>query len=255
MISTAPWRIILLDETDSTNRTLSNLFARVSTQRLVVVADHQRAGRGRRGRAFHDLPRSTLACSVLVRLPRRAEVNLLPMAVGNAIVFAIRGLGVAGVTLKWPNDLMVGEAKLGGMLIDGIFDGSSHQVVIGLGVNLTATPTLEDARNLCCLNEAIEGEPAEDFFSLRDSLLMRFLEELDDQLSQLLHGHTELLLQTYRCCLSTLGRRVQIQYPEEMVVGLAEDVDQEGCLLVRTASGQVAVHVGDIEHLGVVNDR
>ncbi len=234
---------------------MSDLFARVSAQRLVVVADHQSAGRGRRGRTFWDVPRSTLACSALVRLPQRVAVGLLPVVVGNAVVSAIHHLGAVEATLKWPNDLMVGKAKLGGMLIDGVFDGTVHQLVIGVGVNLTASPTLAEVRDLCCLADAIECGSERDFYSLRDSLLAGFLKELDGQLSHLLHGRTDLLLERYRGFLSTLGRRVQIQYPGRMVVGLAEDVDQEGCLLVRTATSRVAVRVGDIEHLGVVDDR
>jgi BirA family biotin operon repressor/biotin-[acetyl-CoA-carboxylase] ligase len=254
MDSTTPWRIILLDETDSTNRIMIDRFAPVSLDRLVIVADHQVAGRGRRGRGFYDVPRSLLACSVLVRLPKHAAINLLPLAVGNAAVLATRALGASGIELKWPNDLMIAGAKLGGILVEGSFKHTTFQGVLGLGINLTATPTLTDARVLSRLVDVIDDRASEGFFSLRDALLTNYLRELDSQIRQLLCGRTELLLASYRGLCSTLGCRVRIQRPEGEVVGLAEDVDQEGCLVVDTAGGRVAVHVGDVEHLGIVDD-
>ena len=254
MDSTTPWRIILLDETESTNRTMIDRFARISLERLVVVADHQVAGRGRRGRSFYDIPRSGLACSVLVHLPRQATINLLPLAVGNAAVLAVRALGASGIVLKWPNDLMVGGGKLGGILVDGSFDGTTYQGVLGLGINLTATPTLVDGRTLSRLIDTLDGYTGEDFFLLRDTLLLNYLRELNDQILRLLEGRTESVLASYREFSSTLGRQVRILRPEGEVIGLAEDVDQEGCLVVKTVSGRIALHVGDVEHLGVVGD-
>ncbi len=254
MDTTTPWRIILLDETDSTNRIMIDRFAPVSLERLVVVADHQVAGRGRRGRGFHDLPRSILACSVLVRLPKHAAINLLPLAVGNAALLATRSLGASEIELKWPNDLMIAGAKLGGILVEGSVGNATFQGVLGLGINLTATPTLADARVLSRLIDVLDDKAWENFFSLRDALLANYLSELDGQIRELLRGRTELVLASYRELCSTLGRQVRILRPEGELIGLAEDIDQEGCLVVNTSDGRTVVHVGDVEHLGIVDD-
>jgi BirA family biotin operon repressor/biotin-[acetyl-CoA-carboxylase] ligase len=195
-----------------------------------------------------------LACSALVRLPRQAAISLLPLAVGNAAVMATMALGTTEVVLKWPNDLMMGRGKLGGILVDGSFDGTTYQGVLGLGINLTETPKLADARLLGRLIDVLDDDAWKDFFSLRDALVVNYLRNLDDQILRLLTGQTESVLEGYREFCSTLGRQVRILRPEGEVIGLAEDIDQEGCLLVETANGRVVLHVGDVEHLGIVDD-
>lgn len=254
MDSTTPWRIILLDETDSTNRTTLERYAGISRERLVVVADHQIAGRGRRGRVFYDLPRSSLICSALIRLPKQAGISLLPLAVANAVIMATKTLGATDVVLKWPNDIIVAGRKLGGILVDGRFDGDSFQGVLGLGVNLTAIPKLDDGRALSRLIDSLDGNASVNFFVLRDAMLAAFLEALDDQIQRLLDGRTESVLASYREFCSTLGRKVRILSPEGEVTGSAEDVDQEGRLILNTDSGRVVMHVGDVEHLGTLDD-
>jgi len=122
-----------LDRIDSSN---GELLRRAETlpDRYVLLADQQSAGRGRRGRAWVSPPGANLYLSIFARLPRPlAEWGGLSLAIGIAVAEALQAQGARAVQLKWPNDLVVGADKLGGILVE-IAPGAA--AVIGLGLNL-----------------------------------------------------------------------------------------------------------------------
>ncbi|MCI2975445.1 MAG: biotin--[acetyl-CoA-carboxylase] ligase [Ferrimicrobium sp.] len=252
MTNSPPWRIILLDEVDSTNRLMTECYSSISLERLVVVADHQSAGRGRRDRSFADIPRTSLMCSVLVCLPTSETLGLLPLAVGNSVMASTLALGAHGACLKWPNDLEANGVKLGGILVDGVFTDHGYQGALGLGVNLTAAPHLEDERPLGCLADLIGSAAAADFFALREAFLEAFLSDLDQQLGCLREGRAEAVLGTYRGWCATINQRVRIHYRDHETVGVAKDVDELGRLIVMTADEEKIVGVGEVVHLGTL---
>lgn len=122
-----------LDRVDSSN---SELLRRADTlpDRYLLLADQQSAGRGRRGRAWVSPPAANLYLSIFARLPRPlAEWGGLSLAIGIAVAETLHAQGATSVRLKWPNDLVVGADKLGGILVE-IAPGAA--AVIGLGLNL-----------------------------------------------------------------------------------------------------------------------
>ncbi|MEX6429100.1 MAG: biotin--[acetyl-CoA-carboxylase] ligase [Ferrimicrobium sp.] len=254
MANSTPWRIILLDEIDSTNRVMTELLSSISLERLVLVADHQVDGRGRRDRSFNDIPKTALMCSILVRLSTQDAINLLPLAVGNAAVAAARSLGARDVSLKWPNDIEVHGTKLGGILVDGVFDRRGYLGVVGLGLNLIAAPQLPNSRRVGRLVDFVGPLVDRDFFALRDAYLALYLSELDSQLAFLVGGGGDIVLRSYRQLCSTIHQRVRIQYPGHEMLGFATGVDEDGRLVVSTPAGELALYVGDVEHLGVLGE-
>ena len=130
-----------LAETDSTN---TRLLAQVCpAQARVLIADNQSAGRGRLGRVWSSSCGNAMLLSVA--LPLRdglAAAQSLSLAAGVVLVEALRGLGVDAVRLKWPNDLIVGEHKLGGVLIE-LSSAPQPFVVIGVGLNLYDAPAVD----------------------------------------------------------------------------------------------------------------
>lgn len=236
MADPAPWRTILLAEVGSTNRLLLEVLGPLARPGLVVVADHQREGRGRLDRHFVDIARTALAVSVLVDCP--LPPGLLPAAIGVASVTGLRSLGVEGVGLKWPNDLVSPAGKLGGVLIEA----KGSLVVAGLGMNLTSAPRGVGA---VALTEVWPGGPGTEFVGLRRDVLGAYLEALRD----VLWRPPVSVLEAYRRMLVTLGSRVRIERREGEVVGLALDVDADGRLLVALEQDVVAVAVGDVVHL------
>jgi BirA family biotin operon repressor/biotin-[acetyl-CoA-carboxylase] ligase len=197
-------------EVDSTNRLAADLARAGAPDGVVVRADHQTAGRGRRGRSWESRPGTSLLVSVILR-PAPALVTL---AAGVAAAEACAG---AEVGLKWPNDLMVGDAKLGGILSELVGDAA----VVGLGINLSWAPS-----GAACLGADID----------REALLDAYLTGLDTP------GD---VLTRYRSRCTTLGRRVRIAVPGGTVEGVADDVDEDGRLLV---DGR-AVAAGDVLHV------
>ncbi|HMG28139.1 MAG TPA: biotin--[acetyl-CoA-carboxylase] ligase [Acidimicrobiia bacterium] len=225
------------DSLDSTNRYVLDEARRGAPEGLVAVADFQTAGRGRRGRGWVAPPGASLLASVLLRPALAPErTPLVSMACGAAMAEAVTR--VAGFTpgLKWPNDLVVGDRKLAGILAER--DGDA--VVVGTGVNVDwheFPPEIAATATACNL----EAGHAVD----RRALLDAFLAELDARYTDLGDVTAE-----YRSRLDTLGRRVRVERADDALVGRAVGVGDLGQLLVEDDRGDVVeVHVGDVVHL------
>lgn len=203
------------DEVDSTNRVAADLARAGAGDGIVVVARHQTAGRGRRGRAWEAPPGASLLVSVLLR-PAPALVTL---AAGVAAAEACEAVAGAEVGLKWPNDLLVGEAKVGGILSELVGDAA----VVGLGVNLAWAPT-----GAARLGAGVDA----------DELLAAYLAGLSPP-------SPADVLARYRARCATLGRRVRVELPTGAIEGVAAGVDGAGRLLV----GGRVVTAGDVVHL------
>lgn len=227
--------------TGSTNADVAALARSGAPEGVVVVAGHQSAGRGRRDRRWSAGPGDALLASVLLRPQVPAErFGLIPLAVGVAIVDAARALGVDDAVLKWPNDVLVGGAKLAGILSEFIAEegGRSAAVVVGFGVNLRATPAeVPDAVSLADLT----GESVHSDVFLR-SVLDRFASHY----ATLADGSI-VALATAR--MTTLGREVDVERPGSPLRGRAVGLDDGGRLVVDTQSGVVVVAAGDVVHL------
>lgn len=202
-----------LDEVDSTNRIVADLARSGAADGVVVVAAHQSAGRGRRGRTWVSQPGSALLVSVLVR-PAPA---LVTFAAGLAAADACLAAAGVAVSLKWPNDLLLAGAKVGGILSELVGDAA----VVGLGINVSWAPP-----EAACLGPGVD----------RDALLDAYLSALEDA------GD---VLTRYRPRCSTLGRRVRVELPGETIEGTAEAVDDDGRLIVDGRP----IAAGDVVHL------
>ena len=200
-------------ELDSTNRLAADLARTGAPDGLVVGADHQTAGRGRRGRTWESRPGASLLVSVVLR-PAPALVTL---AAGVAAAEASQTVAGVYVGLKWPNDLVVGEAKLGGILSELV----AGAAVVGLGLNLAWAPA-----GAASLGPGVD----------RSALLHAYLDRLDT---------AEDVLARYRDRCTTLGGRVRVEVPGGSIEGVATDVDEHGRLLVEGR----AVAAGDVVHL------
>jgi BirA family transcriptional regulator, biotin operon repressor / biotin---[acetyl-CoA-carboxylase] ligase len=225
------------DSLDSTNRYVLDEARGGAPEGLVAVADYQTAGRGRRGRDWVAPPGASLLVSVLLRPSLAPEqIQLVAMASGVAMVVAVER--VAGFTpaLKWPNDLVVGDCKLAGILAEA--DGDAVVVGVGINVNWDEFPPELTATATACNLEV--GHAVD-----RRELLAAFLSELDDRYSNL-----DAVRAEYERRLATLGRRVRVERPGGDLEGRAVGVGESGELLVDGGgSTMIAVHVGDVIHL------
>jgi BirA family biotin operon repressor/biotin-[acetyl-CoA-carboxylase] ligase len=221
-----------LPSVDSTNRLVATRAAAGEPEGLVVAAEQQTAGRGRLDRTWEAEAGAALLVSVLLR-PADLPVSrwfLLSAAAGVAARQACQEVGGFAPDLKWPNDLLVGERKLAGILAEA----TGQAAVVGMGLNVHAAPP-----GAAWADEAA-GRRID-----RSELLAAWLGRLDHHL-----GRWDELLAAYRQACSTIGREVTVEQGDGRLVGRAEDIDHDGRLVVRDASGaRSAVSSGDVVHL------
>jgi BirA family transcriptional regulator, biotin operon repressor / biotin---[acetyl-CoA-carboxylase] ligase len=237
------WRVRRFASIDSTNRWLLDEARHGAPAGLVVVADEQTAGRGRRGRTWTAPPGSSLLMSVLVRPELPIErVHVVSLAAALALRDAVTAVTGIDVGLKWPNDLIVGDRKIAGVLAeaDVASDGSVQAVVVGLGCNVDwpSIPTeLEGIATACNLEV---GHPVD-----RAVVLEAFLDKLSSRLREL-----DRVPADYRAALDTIGRQVRVDLGDRQIEGAAVDLDDAGRLIVMTGEGtRTTVAVGDVVHL------
>jgi len=241
----------------STGSTNADLLARAEADRdtpegQVLVADVQTAGRGRLGRSWTSAPGASLTFSVLLRpasVPA-ARRGWLPLLTGVAVARAVRAVTGIDAVLKWPNDVLVGDRKLAGILAEQSADGSA--IVVGVGLNV-ATPEDDlpvSPSGLPATSLLVEGADV-----ARDDLLREILRHLERWYLAFRADpdpDSSGLLAAHRALCATLGRDVRVELPGAGVLeGLAEDVDIEGCLTIRPigATSVTRVSAGDIVHL------
>jgi BirA family transcriptional regulator, biotin operon repressor / biotin---[acetyl-CoA-carboxylase] ligase len=233
----APARYV--DQTGSTNATALELAEAGTPEWTLVAAGHQTAGRGRLGRTWLDDPGRSLLFSVVLRpalAPERA--GLVTLLVGACAAGAASEVAATPVRCKWPNDLLVGEAKVGGILAEARVEGAElGHVVVGVGVNVSDPPTgVQGAAGL----GGVEPE----------ALLAGILRRLAAAYRPQAPGFAEGTLEAWRSVASTLGRRVRAATAGGRdVEGTAVDVDATGALLVRTETGTLPVAFGEVVHL------
>jgi BirA family transcriptional regulator, biotin operon repressor / biotin---[acetyl-CoA-carboxylase] ligase len=235
-----------LTATDSTNDWALAAARDGATDLTVVVADFQRQGRGRLDRRWEAPAGSALLCTVILRTALTiADRHLCAVAVGLAAAEGCDAVGGVGVGLKWPNDLVVDDRKLGGILAetDGREDpDGTTAIVVGLGINVSWPGPME--ANGTSL-DAVSSNAV-----TRDALLDAYLEALAVRNRDLRSEDGRVaLVAAYRRRLVTVGRRVRVQLHDAEVVGLAEGVDDAGHLVVATEHGVRSFATGDVVHL------
>ncbi len=228
----------VLAECDSTN---AHLLARAEAgapSGTVVVAERQTGGRGRMGRAWYSDDSASLTFSLLWRLPPAAPLGGLSLAVGVAVAEALRDLGEDRVALKWPNDILRDGGKLGGILIE-LVSGSYNAAVIGIGVNLRLPSGLPDeVRQQAAALACDVG---------RNALLARLLVSLHGVLHDFASGGFAGIRQRWLALNAHAGATVRIVAAfVPPVEGRCLGVDNDGALLLETATGVQRIISGDV---------
>ena len=256
-------QVIFRTRVDSTNDLVKTLADQGAPEGLLVIANEQSAGRGRMGRQWWSPPGQALLTSLLFRpaspygtpdrdqrssagpTPLHITVQQLAMLCALAAADAVRYLTGLPVELKWPNDLLIRNRKLAGLLAESIYSGSHLKaVIVGLGINVNtdfaqAPAFIAPATSLRCeLKSPV----------CRSSLLVRYLDEVGRRYAALNNGTSPYAEWADR--LATLGQRVtaraahkaadksaEIDATARYITGIAERVDTDGALLLRTDDG------------------
>ena len=235
-----------LAECASTSTLLLERAACGAPSGSVVVADRQHAGRGSRGRSWLATPEASLTFSVLWTFDGGLEkLSGLSLAVGVAVVRALEALGATGVALKWPNDILHRDAKLGGILIELHNDAERAQVVIGIGLNL-ALPGSRAERDGFALPAAGLSD-ALDELPERHRLLACLLSELARVFDDFADGGFSALRTHWQARNAWQDRPVCLLRDGHVVLqGVCRGADTDGALLVQTAIGVERCLSGDL---------
>jgi BirA family transcriptional regulator, biotin operon repressor / biotin---[acetyl-CoA-carboxylase] ligase len=231
--------------TDSTNERAKELATAGAPGGLVVTADEQTAGRGRRGTAWFAPPGSCLLYSALVRPFAADRSPLLPLAVPLAVCEAAEAIAPVRCQVKWPNDLWIDERKVAGVLVEARPDEGWAVVGVGLNVAITESqfpPELRDTA-ISLLPTGAEGVlPPGGAPGVR-----RALTALNEALGGWLEAGDDEVLSAYRARDALCGRRISWEGGE----GMAEEIDERGHLVVETVDGKrVALGAGEV-HLAI----
>jgi BirA family transcriptional regulator, biotin operon repressor / biotin---[acetyl-CoA-carboxylase] ligase len=214
---------------------------------LVVVADAQTAGRGRRGRTWFSPPGAGLYVSVVLapsrsRVDPRRATQLLTLAAGVAIAEGIAAATGLRADLKWPNDLHVSRRKLAGILAEA---GASDVVVLGYGVNVAPAAYPPELADRATAVESELGRPID-----RGDLLVDTLAALSRRYEDLLAGRFDAILDDWRALApSAAGAHVAWTTPAGPLAGVTAGIDDDGALLVRVDGRTERIVAGEVAWL------
>ncbi len=238
------WRSVeVVDEIGSTNAALAARATAGEAEGLVLVAEHQVAGRGRLDRSWSSPPRAGITVSVLLRpdvpVARRGWLSML-----TGVALAESVADTSRTSLKWPNDLLAQDGrKLAGILAE-VADGA---VVVGVGLNVsTRADELPDTATSLSLvaDRPVDRAPVLlGYLRALEARYRRWVEHAGDPVSS---G----LATDYLAWCSTVGTEVTVTLPDGSALdGVAEAVDWDGRLVVRTAEGRYELAAGDVRHV------
>ena len=240
------FHVLALAECASTNTALMQSSSEGAVSGTVLVADRQSAGRGSRGRVWASSPEASLTFSLLWIFPGgAARLSGLSLAVGVAVARALERCGAADIGLKWPNDILYGEGKLGGILVELKTSDEMTRAVAGIGLNLRLPENIGETSAAALPPAALEQILAE--LPDRHVLLAALLDELAQVFERFATGGFAVLREEW------LARHVWQNRPVYVLrdgrvenEGVCAGADADGALLVRAENGLVRCVSGDV---------
>lgn len=205
----------------------------------VIITELQRSGRGRQGRSWEAPAGKALLLSLLLRPPIDV-VAKLPLLAGLAVAGGIEAVTGAAPDLKWPNDVLLGDKKVAGLLLER---PAGDAVIAGLGVNVNqaVSELPEGATSLA----VVLGQPVE-----REPLLASILNDLANAYERADREGVQWIVPAWRSRSSILGQRISFLRDGVTAAGLAEDIGEDGTLLVRLDDGRsVTLVAGAVERV------
>ncbi len=233
-------RILHFKELDSTMNKAAVEAERGTPDGTVVLCDRQTSGRGRFNRVWVS-PAGNLILSVVLR-PTLDTLPFVSILAALAVARTIESETSLDPVIKWPNDVLVRGRKICGLLVENSLQGREvRHSIVGIGLNVELDPT--DNPEISSIATSLRLETGHDFDM--SALLLRLLHELDTLYVALNNGQSPV--PAWRRYLHTLGKRVEVQWGAELVTGCAEDVDENGHLLLRRDNGALlTLNAGEV---------
>ena len=249
--------LFVFEELTSTNTFAIELAKNPISQGTVVLADKQTAGRGRLQRSWFSPPGANIYGSLIFsfNLPFQT-IGWIPLMAGTAITQAIEEHAEIGVTLKWPNDILIAERKVGGILCESFKKSSTETCVVigfGINVNLSESAFPKDLADNATSLQIQSQHPLD-----RHHLLKSIITTLEQGCETFISQGPQAFRLTYSSRCSTLGTKIQVQFPDgRELEGMAQSIGEQGQLQMipspsdaKEQSARILdVHAGDILHI------
>jgi BirA family biotin operon repressor/biotin-[acetyl-CoA-carboxylase] ligase len=236
-------------EIGSTNSYLLQQEAPAPGRHRIAIADHQTDGRGRQGREWLSAPGSSLCLSLaytFVGIPR--NLSGVTIALGVAALHALRATGIEDVSLKWPNDLVAHNCKLGGMLAETLSRGGSNTTIVtGIGVNLDLPAQLTRNNASAWAQRAIDVSGLTRTPPGTETLLAALIDQIVDAFVLFEAQGLAAFVDFWRRHDWLRGRAIVVEQAGERVQGTACGIDDDGALLVREDNRIKRVTSGSVE--------
>lgn len=248
----SPWSAVdVVAQTGSTNADLAAAARGGAPNGTVLVADHQSAGRGRLGRTWMAPPGSSIAMSVLLRPEvARERWSWLPLLTGLAVSDGLRQTCDLPADLKWPNDVLVSERKICGVLAERIDTDDGPAVVLGMGINVSLTAAELPVPTATSVTLVLAELGVADVPVSRTALVTAVLVSLARILRQWADTDGGAVAVAYRERCGTLGRDVRVDLADgSSVHGTAEAIDTDGRLVLLGEHERRRFAAGDVVHL------
>ena len=238
-------RIYHFFKTDSTNRVALELGHTGEPEGAVVLAEEQTAGRGRAGHKWHSERATGIYATLLLR-PRLAPVQapLLTMMAGLSAHAAVQAVSGLQVDLKWPNDLLIGGKKVGGILTEMHAEPTQiHFVIVGLGINVNQEKFPAELAGISTSLRLESGRKQS-----RLEVLVQFLRQFERDYDELLREGASSVVKRFEAVSSyARGKRVRVSSNKESYTGVTAGLESEGLLRVARDDGEtVTVIAGDV---------
>ena len=236
-------KINIFQTIDSTNTYARQLAEKNSVSGLVILAEQQTGGRGRRGKSWVSPFAANIYLSIVWDFEQGAEaLEGLSLAVGVAVRRALIAHGVQGVKLKWPNDIYVEQKKLGGILLEMIGDPAGHcSVVIGVGLNVSMPVSQASAIDQDWTDVATE---LQDKLPARNKLAAELISEILPLLSTFQEQGFAAYRDEWQAADAFYGQTALISTPKQSIAGIVKGVDINGALRLELDGGNIESFIG-----------
>ncbi len=232
---------------DSTN-TVAFEKALNSREGLVIIAESQLKGKGRLGRKWVSPPGLNIYMSIVLKpLIELTDATLITIMAAVACSIALRKISGLEITIKWPNDLIFQNRKIGGILTE--LKSENKKIVfavLGIGININADSKdfPEDIRNIAT---SLKNDTKKNFS--RTKIIIELLNELNKWYS-ILNSDPKTVINKWKELASTIGKKVRVETVQENFEGIAQDIDEKGALILKLPAGkQKRIISGDLKEL------
>jgi BirA family transcriptional regulator, biotin operon repressor / biotin---[acetyl-CoA-carboxylase] ligase len=231
------------DSINSTNAYAKNFANKGAEEGTVVLADYQTAGRGRLGRSWLAEPGDNLLFSVIIRPTfSRDKLGLLSFFAATAIADAVEAVTALRCETKWPNDILLHQRKICGILMESAFQNTAlAYVIMGIGVNVNQQKFLG---YLAGTATSLRNECKREFD--RNDLFCKIMSSLESMFSDVKKGDFSAVLMEWKARATIFGQRISLTQGTEVIDGTAIDLAPDGGLLVETGTGRRVFYAGDV---------